>query len=105
MCIRCEKCGWIGSSDELGHSYYDPSPSGISLPPGHYVEDYCPECGADQDHLDEFELENEIDVEVADTEDYTAVLKAFCDSLKLEFSPEGIINAISTKQGRWVLAK
>lgn len=103
MCIRCEKCGWLGESDELEHSYYDPSPSGISLPAGAYVEDYCPECGADQDYLEEFDLETQIELEEA--EDYSAVLKAFCDSLKIEFSADGIIDAISTKQGRWVLAK
>ena len=66
MCIRCNKCGWLGDSDELEHSYYDPSPSGISLPPGAYVEDYCPECGADADYLDEFDLENQIELEEAD---------------------------------------
>ena len=47
MCIRCEKCGWLGSSDELAYEFYDPSPSGISLPAGAYRENYCPDCGAD----------------------------------------------------------
>lgn len=103
MCIRCEKCGWLGSSDELAYEFYDPSPSGISLPAGAYRENFCPDCGADQDYLNDFELEEEIDVEEA--EDYTALMKAFCDSLKLDFSTDGIIEAITTKRGRWVLAE
>lgn len=42
---RCTDCGLIFETPDI--IYDDPSPSGISLPPGSYEYDVCPKCASD----------------------------------------------------------
>lgn len=41
----CKDCGEV--FDTPYTETEDPSPSGISLPPGHYTYEFCPHCGGD----------------------------------------------------------
>ena len=42
---RCEDCGAYFDEPVVVHD--DPSPSGVGLSSGYYVEWYCPSCGGD----------------------------------------------------------
>ena len=102
MCIRCNDCGWLGETNEMVKISSDPSPRGVSLPAGNYVELFCPECGAD-DYEEGFDLADQIDIDYAD--EYEAEVRAFNDTLRLGFSRSGRIESISTDSGTWIFAR
>jgi len=62
----CKNCGSFFDEDALIFVEDDPSPRGISLPPGHYTYAFCPECG--DDDFEEFCLVDAIDIEEGENE-------------------------------------
>lgn len=45
--LICKDCGYVFDESEADIIRDDPSPAGISLPPGWYEYPSCPECGSD----------------------------------------------------------
>ena len=60
--IICNKCKRLFKDKEVVLVSEDPSPSGISLPPGEILSAYCPYCGNDDIDFD-YHMVDELDVD------------------------------------------
>lgn len=95
---RCKDCGAYFEEPVVVHD--DPSPRGVGLPSGYYIEWYCPQCGSD--HMEVAEAcascgepipADEVLCEDC-MEELKKLLRGVADDMKIDFDAPAFENAV-----------